>query len=300
MGTFVAGWDGGGTKTKAVCLAADGSLFAQATFGALNPNGAPKATVLATVTQALRWMDSLGECSALVISVAGVSNPETAELIPRLLAENGYHGPYQVVGDQESALYGAVGNVGAVLVSGTGSICFGRNSAGETARCGGYGYLVDDVGSGYAIGRDILVAVLQAEDGRTPPTILTELLFSQAGWNGVPALMQNLYGGQFEKSRVAALAPLLLNAGADPAALTIIENAARDLTQLAATVIDRLQLQQERLALTGSILEHIAPVRSLVEANLTNRYPQLLGYAPIADAAHGAAQMALQQMRKGT
>ncbi|HPS81896.1 MAG TPA: BadF/BadG/BcrA/BcrD ATPase family protein, partial [Candidatus Limiplasma sp.] len=166
MDTYVAGWDGGGTKTRVVCLSAGGEPFAEHTFGPLNPNGTSETEVCRTVSEALRWMETLGRCTALTVSSAGVSNPDVSSLLGRLLSENGYHERFQLVGDQESALYGAVGPYGAVLVAGTGSICYGRNRQGDTARSGGYGYLVDDEGSGYAIGRDILTAVLRAGDGR--------------------------------------------------------------------------------------------------------------------------------------
>lgn len=298
MASFVAGWDGGGTKTKVVCLAEDGTVLSEASFGALNPNGAQKSEVQTTVAQAMTWMNGIGECVALALSVAGVSNPETADLLCRLIAENGYHGPLRLVGDQESALYGAVGDVGAVLVAGTGSICYGRNAAGETARSGGYGYLVDDEGSGYAIGRDILIAVLRAGDGRMPSTCLTELLAAREGWGNASAIMKSLYGGSFEKAKVASLAPLVLEAAGDAAASTIIDKVSVELTLMATAVIDKLHLESARLAFSGSILTHITPIRSRVEGELVRRYPLLQGFDPIADAAHGAARMALQLIGK--
>ena len=293
-----AGWDGGGTKTRVVCLSEGGGLFAQADFGSLNPNGSPESEVRATVSRALQWMAGLGECCALAVSVAGVSNPQTATLLYRLLAENGYHGPLRLAGDQESALCGAVGEVGAVLVAGTGSVCFGKNADGQIARCGGYGYLVDDEGSGYAIGRDILSTVLRARDGRIPSTRLSALVSEQPGWEDFPALMQNLYNSNFEKSKVAALAPLAIAAGDDAAAQQIILKASRELTLLATTVIDQLHLENERLAFTGSILEHMLPVRTAVSVTLQQRYPRLQGFEPLADAAYGAACMAMQLYRK--
>lgn len=298
MGAVVSGWDGGGTKTGVVCLDADGRQLATARFGPLNPNGAPAAQVCATIREALAFIRRYGDCEALAVSLAGISNPEAGALVGRVLAENGYHSALRLVGDQEAAFEGAVGDTGVVLIAGTGSICHGRNRAGETARCGGYGYLVDDEGSGYAIGRDILSAVLRARDGRTPPTRLDALLAQTTGWTDQSDIMHNLYGPGFEKARIAALAPLLMEAVGDREADAIVAKAARELTLMAVTVIDRLGLPEERAALTGGILTGIRPLRNTVEAALRNRYPALMGFEPLADAATGAARIAYRMFGK--
>ena len=43
----------------------------------------------------------------------------------------GYPGPLRILGDQEIALEGAIQGHGAVLIAGTGAICFGRDKAGN-------------------------------------------------------------------------------------------------------------------------------------------------------------------------
>lgn len=298
MESIVAGWDGGGTKTRVTCLSLTGEKRGTAEFGALNPNGASETDVLQTVADALEHVRSQGECKYLVVSTAGVSNPDVERLIRRALTACGYTGALELAGDQQSALYGAVGAHGAVLIAGTGSICYGRSQSGQTARSGGYGYLVDDEGSGYAIGRDILSAVLRDMDGRGQPTRLRALLTAQEGFADVPDIMRSLYTERFQKAHIAALAPLLIKAGDDPVAQAIAQRAAKELVLLAATVIDRLALGQSRLAFMGSILTHYPLIRSAVTQALTARYPKLAGFDPLADAAHGAALMALDGLRR--
>ena len=63
---------------------------------------------------------------------------------------------------------GAPGEPGVVVISGTGSISYGRNAQGEAARAGGWGYVLGDEGSGYWIGRAALRAVLRQADRRGP------------------------------------------------------------------------------------------------------------------------------------
>ncbi|NCB36115.1 MAG: hypothetical protein EOM58_08725 [Clostridia bacterium] len=94
------------------------------------------------------------------------------------------------------------------------------------------------------------------------------------------------------------MAPLALEALGDPVSDAILENAAQELVSLAIAVIDRLSLQQSKLALSGSVLKHMQPVRARVIDALALRYPSLNCCEPFTDAAHGAALMALEMYGK--
>lgn len=84
-------------------------------------------------------------------------------------------GVIRLVGDHETALAGALEEpAGVILIAGTGSICYGVNESGAKFRAGGYGHIIDDAGSAYAIGRDILKAVVRSSDGRQGQTVLKE------------------------------------------------------------------------------------------------------------------------------
>ena len=79
----------------------------------------------------------------------------------------GYKARILVVNDALIALQAGVGDApGIVIVSGTGSIAYGRNDHGEASRAGGWGYVLGDEGSGYWIGRLALRAVVRHADGR--------------------------------------------------------------------------------------------------------------------------------------
>jgi N-acetylglucosamine kinase-like BadF-type ATPase len=67
---------------------------------------------------------------------------------------------------------------GVVVVSGTGMIVIGVNRSGERQRAGGWGALLDERGSGFAIGSAALKAVANAEDGLGMPTQLTAVVLS--------------------------------------------------------------------------------------------------------------------------
>lgn len=298
MNGFAAGVDGGGTKTALCCVGGEDQTLGRAVFGALNVNGAPKAQVRDTLGEILRWIRDheakWGPCRALVVGTAGASNPEAVSLMEETLREGGYTGTLRVTGDQQIALRGAVGRVGAVLIAGTGTICCGQNAQGESHRSGGYGYLIDDEGSGYAIGRDILSAVVRAQDGRGVPTVLTEIVFRHLGISGIPELIRVTYQNATEKRHMAALAPLLLQGleQGDTASVAIAERAAYELSLLLATVLRRLQLEDGPFAFVGGVLSHYPSIAGGVLTHIQRCFPRARHIQPQGDAAMGAAQLA--------
>lgn len=296
---YYAGWDGGGTKTLCRVLYQDGAAPQPFTAGALNPNGTVAGQCEATVADLLRNMAALpgglDACRMLCIGAAGISNPATRVHLQNALQAGGYHGSVTFTGDQQTALYGALGGPGGiVLIAGTGSICYGQSTDGREARSGGWGHLIDDEGSAYALGRDILRAVVRAADGRAPATALTELVAQRLGAPGVQPVIRFTYAPTTTKKEIAALAPLLdpaLQQG-DAAAQAIIAHAADELTQMAAAAMQPLGLQTGSMALLGSVLQKNETLRAAVITRLTAQFPTLTFPEPVGDAADGAAVMA--------
>ena len=302
MSALFAGWDGGGTGTTAVCLDEQGREAGRARFGPLNLNGADAATVERTVRDALSWMRDCGGCASLCVGAAGVSNPEAAALVRRLVRAGGYEGRLVLAGDHEIALRGAVGQSGAVLIAGTGAVCLGRGAQGETARAGGGGHLIDDGGSGYAIGRDVLSAVLRSLDGREPPTALREALRAERGGAEREDIVACVYRQGREKADIARRSHLLAPAYAlgDGAARAIARRAAEELCALLEAVTGRLSMPDARTALLGSILNRCEPVRRETTERIHKRLPRVRLCQPAADAATGAALMAREKWEDET
>ena len=282
---YYAGWDGGGTKTLCRVLYQDGTAPQPFTAGALNPNGTVAGQCEATVADLLRNMAALpgglDACRMLCIGAAGISNPATRVHLQNALQAGGYHGPVTFTGDQQTALYGALGGPGGiVLIAGTGSICYGQSTDGREARSGGWGSLMDDEGGGFALGRDALAAVVRAEDGRIAPTVLHDAVFEALQVGAVRELIGKIYAPGFGKREVAALAPLVGAAAeqGDAAALQIVEKAGRE--------------QSARIAFAGSVLQKCAPVRSAAQTQLQTLLPQLTLAEPQGDAAAGAVLLA--------
>ena len=297
--SFVAGWDGGGSKTAVLCLDEQEGGLLRTQVGPLNPNGTDEADIRASIRSALLEMErlpgGLEACRALVIGAAGISNPHVKDLLESLVRQEGYAGRLLIAGDHEILLEGAVGKAGAVLIAGTGSICIGRNAAGGSRRAGGLGYLIGDEGSGYWIGLAILRAAAKALDGRGQPTLLTKTVLDALYCRTLHELTARVYGGSLAKAEIAALAKLLSPAlrQKDAVALEIAQAAAEELYQLAKAVLVPLGLERERLALAGGLISFTSPLRALLEAKLKEHYLDLTLTEPEKDAAQGAAMMAL-------
>jgi N-acetylglucosamine kinase-like BadF-type ATPase len=146
---------------------------------------------------------------------------------------------YFVTHDALIALSGATaGAPGVVVIAGTGSIAFGRNADGATARAGGWGYIFGDQGGAFDLVRRALRAVLKNEEGWGPPTRLRELLLESTGASDANELLHRFYTPDYPHSRVAALCPLIEKAAAegDSVAHNILMSSAHTLGSLVTAV----------------------------------------------------------------
>ncbi|MNQ96526.1 Glucosamine kinase GspK [compost metagenome] len=257
----------------------------------------------ASLAEIFRTIDSvcggLSHCKQVCIGAAGVSNPTVTSRLESSVRACGYEGGLLITGDQDTALCGAHNKeLGIILIAGTGSICYGKNEVGEICRAGGYGYLIDDEGSGYSIGRDLLSVVVRAHDGRLPATLITQMVFEQLGMTSISQIIGFVYDKQTNKKDIAALAPILTKACelGDEAALSIVEKSARSLLELVVPVAEKLSMQEGSLAMTGSVLLKNSFVQTAFMALLKKRYPGMTCITPMRDAASGAAQMAFNRM----
>ncbi|MBP1966279.1 N-acetylglucosamine kinase [Paenibacillus aceris] len=303
MKRYVAGLDGGGTKT-AVTVADEHGLVVHAfTSGAINYNGQDADSIRHSFQDIFEEIagvcGGLENCGQIVIGAAGVSNPTVSARLEANVRECGYQGKLFITGDQETALCGAHDSeYGIILIAGTGSICYGKNEDGVTHRAGGYGHLIDDEGSGYSIGRDLLSALVRAQDGRIEGTVIAGMVYEQLQLSTVQQIIGFVYNKETNKKDIAALAPILSEActQGDETALAIAAKSAESLFEIAVPVVEKLSLQQGSLAMAGSVLLNNSYVRSAFVKRLGERYPDLTCITAKKDAASGAVLMALNRL----
>lgn len=288
---FIAGIDGGGTHTRIEIRDMENQFVRRQEFGPFNLNSIGEAAFRRLLREVFTFCGTMADCARLCIGAAGISNPDVRQILTEELASAGFQGAWKLCGDQEIALRGAMDTPGVAVIAGTGSICFGKNGAGETARSGGYGHLIDDGGSGYALGRDVLSCAVRAIDGRGTGIQVLKAVYERLGAQSPSDIVSFVYHPGTDKSEIAQFARIALEqaAGGEEEAVQILNRGAEELYALVAAVQDSLHLHGCPIALLGGLISNENPYRRAVTQKLA-----LLGtpIAPAHDALWGAAQMA--------
>ncbi|HET8631529.1 MAG TPA: BadF/BadG/BcrA/BcrD ATPase family protein [Thermomicrobiales bacterium] len=246
---LIAGLDGGGTKT--VCLLAradDGTVLGRETGGPSNMHAVGQERVRESLREAVAGAFAAaglapGPVAAAVLGSAGADRPDDRAAMVELLKAAVDAPRYIVVNDGAIALRAAVpAGPGVLIVAGTGTIGYGRDAAGREHRAGGWGYLLDDVGSAYKVGLDGLTALLRAYDGRGAPTALSDTLLAPLGLAAPENLIGYVYRLPPPRVEIAQLAPLVVASARDGDAVAgaIVAAAGDALGELAVAVLRKI------------------------------------------------------------
>ena len=291
------GIDGGGSKTACV-LADDAMVLGTATAGGSNIVRVGEETARANLHAAIQEACARAhirppDIDAAVIGVAGAATVSAyASAIRRILGEIGIT-EVEVVGDNVIALEAAFGGLpGVVVISGTGSIAYGRNQRGETARAGGYGFAVSDEGSGHWIGRNLVAAALRAYD--VGDTGLLDAICTTWQVSGLDELVRK--GNSEPHPDFAQLFPVtveLATRGYD-ITISILREAGRELAGLAAAVMHKLWQDRKpvRVAIGGGVFAHSPLVRKTFYVYLREKHPAAAVNFQIIDPVAGALWLA--------
>ncbi|HKM47681.1 MAG TPA: BadF/BadG/BcrA/BcrD ATPase family protein [Terriglobales bacterium] len=302
--TYYLGIDGGGTKTR--CLLGDETRpLAMATTGGSNivrlGETQAREALLTSIHQVCSTVGiSPDQISAICIGVAGASIPEVAakirgiltELMPQVSLTN-----IEVAGDNVIALEAAfAAGPGVIAIAGTGSLVYGRNAAGHTARAGGWGFAISDEGSGHWIGRHAISAILHARDEGLETALAAMVL---QGWKlaTIDDLVQ--HANSTPPPDFPRLFPVVLRAAeeGDAIARELLADAGAKLANLATAVVRRLTPHASReigpmdllpVAMTGSVFRQSADVRQVFYNTLQTNFPGIDVHQELADPVEGA------------
>jgi N-acetylglucosamine kinase-like BadF-type ATPase len=308
------GVDGGGTKTAVwlgrLTATHDLIVIGQATGGSANVRAIGFTEAQSRIGEVIKaaFLDagrSPTKAASLCLSLAGAGRPEEQSTMTRWALEQEIASEVRVTGDAELLLSATTPfhqafteQPGICVISGTGSMVWGRNDFGNTARCGGWGYLFGDEGSAYAIGRAALEVVSQTADGRNDAHELVAEFMEHYGFERLEDCVAWCYGSSAPKETIASLASWIFEmATQNRHAQTIVSTAARLLAIQVDTVVGRLGYrgQDYRLICTGGVLLHQANYRRLVEQSLPKR-PSLIEV--VEHPVQGAINLAALMSRK--
>ncbi len=198
---------------------------------------------------------------------------------------------------------GAPGAPGVVIISGTGSISYGRNAQNEGARSGGWGHVLGDEGSGFWIGRAAIRAVLREADRRGPRTMLTPLLLQHFGVPAAQNLIHEVYQSNLQPSAIGSLARCVQAAFSegDEASTGILRGAADELESSGVSVARRLGMDDAPFPfiLAGGIFRAVPWLRDEMQRRLPLAVPNSTARLLDREPAAGAVSFAIQEAKGG-
>jgi N-acetylglucosamine kinase-like BadF-type ATPase len=302
MGIYV-GIDGGGTKTTCA-IGDEKNLLGTGTSGGSNVvrlgEAQARASVQAAILKAcVSAKVDPGQVERTCIGVAGASVPQVKDAVRRFVSEV-VPGTVVVLGDNEIALESVFGGApGVVVASGSGSIAYGRNEQGETARAGGHGFAIGDEGSGYWIGRAAVSAALRALDNGKETLMLTQLAYA-LGAHARDEIVK--VANSSPPPDFAAVFPVVTQASEaeDPIAVEVLKRAGGELAQLAATVIRRLWPENTavRVGMVGGVFQNSSIVRQEFYNALRAIHPKVNVSFSVANPVMGALLIARKDVER--
>ncbi len=291
-----------GGASRSAALLADTSLevIARNEDGPLNPHAVGHEAAIGNLESLITPLLEKAErqdasIAASAFCIAGLRSDEDKgaweKAVRPLVA-----GHLLVTHDAAAALAaGTQRGEGLLIISGTGSLVYGRRADGRERFALGRGPLLGDEGSGFDIGHRALRAAAASADGRGPKTLLELLVSARLGVGHLDHLIAALE--PFEKRRVAAAAPAAFEAAeaGDRVAWSIIQEAATALASAARAVVAELWKPPEELrevVLAGGVLENHQPLRRLVAERVREFAPRAIWRLPEVEPVVGALRLA--------
>ena len=297
---YALGIDGGGSRTRALLCDTYGQIIGKGLSGGTNPRtysaGELKAHLQEAIVQATRSID----CSKILAAhfgIAGAGGARTRARIQAITKELLSEQTTRTIGhDLEIALVGGLGsNTGIVLVAGTGSACYGRTCDGRSTKCGDWGDLVDDAGSGSWIGLRALQVCVRQTDGRLPESPLKQAVMDFLKIEHMDAFKTRIHDSGLSRRERAQFAPIILDLASkgDEVSLAIVAEGVGALSSCVFVTSRQLGIKSPTVLLAGGLLQHTYFSNSL-EAALNARIPNAIITQPILSPTAGAVLMALK------
>ena len=251
------GIDGGGTKTDFVLADENGNVLRQIKLDACNPNDvgidAAKNILRAGIHECLSTYRKSDV--SVFAGIAGSSSSKNSTALGNFLGEFGFE-QMRLGSDAENAVAASLGKRnGIAVIMGTGTVAFAKKKD-RLYRVGGYGQLFGDAGSGFAIGRDVVLAALECEDGSGEDTVLYDLVKEKCGSDRVLSLLDEFYRGG--KRLLAQYAPLAFSAYLenDAKAREIIEKNVGAVAKLIRGAAKKIDREETTVSICGGLAAH--------------------------------------------
>lgn len=265
MNTIYTGIDGGGTKTSVTALDEEGRVIFSHIYGPSNfLNGSEFENTVFLLFRDLfikiKELNRSGSQIKIKAGFAGISSGECEQRLVRTFkkASLGYDvslGSFSLESDALLALKVYFDKKpGLLLISGTGSICYGKDKEGKIFRTGGFGYLIDDAGSGFWFGKEAVKAALTSFYHPGSKTVLEDMVKKHYGIEEIDEIFNLIYRKD-PRSVVSYASELVFNAAGEgcPVASEILERGAEELIKLVRDCSELIGGSSPCVVLHGSV-----------------------------------------------
>jgi len=304
---YVIGINGGGSHSRLVAMDESMNIIGRVDGGAINISSHTYNGVLSNIRALLdefckNYSVDLKDCLSICIGGAGATIGDNTKLLAQIFQAIGYVGELKIMNDAELVLLSETKNEpGIIIISGTGSVGYAIDKNGEIFRVGGWGHMIDDGGSAYRIGMDAVKAALMDFDRRGERTLLSGLVMEFFGCGAPIEIVGHVYGGEFNKTRIAEIALLVDDAAkrGDDVANKILHKAAKSLVELVLVLIKRAELDAHKIVLSGSVIIHNEIIRKVFEDGVGKVFPEMQIVEIGEEAEIGAARLAWHYYKHG-
>ena len=200
---IIAGVDGGGTKTEAICCDQTGRIVGRGSSGTSNYHNVGLDTAIKHVEAALANA-GFPKPDVLCVALAAMNTSADFQVLNGRLQQ--IHPGAMLEHDAFAELYlGTRGKPGVLVIAGTGSVVLGYDGKERHRRCD-LGWFLGDDGSGYYIGKEGLrtAARMIFEEGEE--TQITKEVLNHLGLKNPEEIMEWAYSQKNTVTSVAGVA----------------------------------------------------------------------------------------------
>lgn len=298
---FYIGIDGGGSQSTILLIDKHNNELIRVKGGPTNPFSIGIDKTESVLTESIKGATykanrSMADGAGICIGSAGVHHRQNAEDLHTRLSSHFPKTNIHVTNDYEIALVGGTGTLeGIILISGAGSVAYGRSRNHDFVRAGGWGHLIGDEGSAYYIGKQALISIFETCDTDQNQTLLEKMIMKRENCRDLDDLMFWAYKSATKKD-IADLAIIVDKAymKGDPTSHKILLNAANCLIKLLDNIKSRLLFSTEEIPMiiSGGVLLYNDFVQSKFLIGVREKHPDICLVDPKNDAAFGAALIA--------
>ena len=281
---ILIGIDGGGTHSTAVAAWPDGRIAAVVPGGGQNFHNDGMDVVRERLFDMIsRLKEKTGaEAEAVCVGLSALDGPADEATCAAFSQDALAKETLDLQSDVYIALMGLTqGEPGVIAICGTGSMLLMVDEKGNQLVSGGWGYLLNDAGSGYTLAREALLASIDEIDGIGEQCAWTQDLLEFFGVTNPRSLIDIVYAPDFTPDRLAGFARILIGYAQKgcPAAYAILERNMTRLARLAARLMDKAE-NVNLVGLYGGIFQHSELARSLFERTLRVEKPDARLHLP--------------------